>query len=840
MADPQMTETLAALSPAELEEVKGRLRQLPREKQNIAFKRLASVPALSDMVGKIDTSVPAGETKKKSGLEKVFEAVDAPSKWFGAFVTDWATPAVEGTENLNYFRRQQAEYEQWKEPVLGTTPWGYKIQPTKGLVESAPWALVPGAGGVVSKLGGAAAKKGLLGAGARAAVSALKPAAFVDTATEQAVGKLLNAVTKAKPIRQSLNVLSAEQHGKAGAAYEAVSKAAGSVPGNVWAGHEAGSKAMVGIKRKPAELSDAFKKAVGDISESDNKILQDMTEGVLKPLETKELKDALKDLIENEVVPTRSQVGLFEKVYGEAVARAFLDLRTPAEKLKDFSWELLNAPRSLLASMDLSFMLRQGGMLAARNPKEALRTLKPAIKAAFSAENEKLMDLNIKATPWFKQSQVHGLNHVEVSGLANSISNREEAFMGNFFKQFFPWIPKELDFVSSSNRAYVTGLNSLRNQMWGKTTAMWQRAGKQVTDNDLDELARFLNYATGRGDLKIARIGLDTVKQGGLLSTMLFSPRLLTSRFQVLGMAKSTSPLVRKEAISTLFQDLGVGSSLLTAAVMSGMGTVDVDPRSTDFGKLKIGSTRYDIWTGYSQYARFLAQLATAQKKTDTGRISDIPRSELIGRFVQSKSSPLVGLFVDIARGETYSGEDIPFKTSEGLRNQIKERLMPLVLQDTIDAVQQEGLFIGTSVGLSSFYGIGTTTYVNEVKQAEDKIANAKYGMDFDDVGKEVNKVAQMEIAQDPKVMKLQKTRELEMGLDTKSTMGQYQNLGDSIEDHYKRLVNNAVNAFRADQNGVLFRKAMSDAKKFRRESYAARSERPEFTKITNYYMNLS
>ena len=72
--------------------------------------------------------------------------------------------------------------------------------------------------------------------------------------------------------------------------------------------------------------------------------------------------------------------------------------------------------------------------------------------------------------------------------------------------------------------------------------------------------------------------------------------------------------MVRKEAARDLVAFLGIGASVLGLAKMAG-AEIETEPTSSDFGKIKIGNTRYDIWAGFQQFARFGATL-TEHRKT--------------------------------------------------------------------------------------------------------------------------------------------------------------------------------------------------------------------------------
>jgi len=120
---------------------------------------------------------------------------EKPFQAFGAAVTSPFTPSVKGTEDLPWWEREQAEYEQWKEPTWNT-PWGWKVRPTKGIVESLPWFAGTATLGIAGKLGAAAAKGSRAASIAGKAISPLTKAAQAEQAVSGAVMKGAGAVVK--------------------------------------------------------------------------------------------------------------------------------------------------------------------------------------------------------------------------------------------------------------------------------------------------------------------------------------------------------------------------------------------------------------------------------------------------------------------------------------------------------------------------------------------------------------------------------------------------------------------------------------------------------------------
>jgi len=364
----------------------------------------------------------------------------------------------------------------------------------------------------------------------------------------------------------------------------------------------------------------------------------------------------------------------------------------------------------------------------------------------------------------------------------------------------------------------------------------WKRAGIKYTKGDISDLNRLTNWASGRGTFPG---GLE--QMGPLMSAFIFAPRWTIARIQLplaLLPQVTKSALVRREAWRTMLTAVGAGAGILTMAKLSGAADINLDPRSADFGKMKVTDTevRLDIWSGYVQYIRFMAQLATAQRQTTGGRTMALNRKEVIDRFVQSKLSPAVGLVNDLLKGETYLGEDLPPKSATGVLGQIYQRMMPLAIQDMIDGTIQDGP-VGAIVSSAALLGVGVVTYTDETRRARDQAAQREYGMTWDEVGRQYGRAAQLRLEQTtPAILAAEQEQERRFATGSPTLMQQWQNEGQAIEDTYRELVNLAAEEFRKTRDGYTFRNKVDQAASTRRTMYGSRAKRTEYQEIIAYY----
>ncbi len=505
-----------------------------------------------------------------------------------------------------------------------------------------------------------------------------------------AVAKLTKLIKEAKPLRVETEALrSVESSKRAGMVGKILEENKGEEAFVL-------AKSSLEGKMPSASATTAYENLRKQIRKPDiDSLFEVIRTKELRPYDKINTSTGLQKLLLGQI-PQEGELKLLEEAFGSDLIKAVLGKRKLSERVWENILEIGNAPRALLSSVDVSGLLRQGGVLSARHPVEAAKAVKPMLKALFSDKGASLVEANIKARPFYQLGERYGLYMApQVGKYGAALGAAEEAFMSKFMAK--------VPFIKASNRGYVAGLNELRSRVWNQTLATWQKAGLKPNVTDYTEMAKFINAATGRGQLGVLS------KAAPLANAMLFSPRLIASRLQLLTLLFSPSAATRKEAAKTLVAFLGIGTTVLTAMELAGVGTVEKDPRSSDFGKLKVGNTRLDVWTGYAQYSRLLTQLATGERKTQAGTIAETTAGETGGRFFRSKLSPAVGLLWDIATEKTYMGEEM---TLEGgfLAEQAYQRMMPLAVQDVIDAIQQEGP-VGGIIASPSFLGVGVMTY---------------------------------------------------------------------------------------------------------------------------------
>jgi len=418
-------------------------------------------------------------------------------------------------------------------------------------------------------------------------------------------------------------------------------------------------------------------------------------------------------------IPQRSQIELLEKAWNTKLPKSPSQLR----RFGRLAIDVLNIPRSLMSTGEFSSVLRQGLVATVNNPGLAAKNFKASIK---SLRNEKFFDAlqeNIKNDPYRNIGERSGL---EITVTARG--GRETGFKGTeelFSSEIAEKIPGIGRAVKGFERQHVAYLNKMRMDIFSELARNAEQNGFNMKNNPkvFEDLASIVNWSTGRAKLP----GKTLEKIAPALNTVIWSPKNLVAKMQLLnprnylpesmgGLSKPARVKLAKDMIRLV----SVQTGLLALLNQIGGVSVEADPRSSDFGKTRIGNTRLDMWGSLQQLARFYAQMGIGQTKSlQSGIIRDLSgtkfpfttRADLTGRFVRSKLSPGVGLIVDILDGQkNIVGEPVELSANEAIK-----RLSPLYYQDAVDAVNEFGIG-GVGIALPGLFGAGVQTFEPKIK----------------------------------------------------------------------------------------------------------------------------
>lgn len=408
-------------------------------------------------------------------------------------------------------------------------------------------------------------------------------------------------------------------------------------------------------------------------------------------------------------VPTNSEIGLLRKAFGDDFAETIKqDMnQTFAEKAKALGSQILGAPKALLASYDLSGGFRQGAVLGARFPKEFAEASKEQLKYFASTDAFENAMHEIGSRP---NAELYHKAGLDLTGLG---TKNEEAYISQLAERI-PGIGRG---VAASDRAYTGLLTKLRADSFDHIMNDLKETGidpTSLSSKDLTNIGKFLNTASGRGS---GAAGGLFEKSASTLGQALFSPRLWKSRLDMLNpiyYAKLSGP-ARKYALQAAGSYAAIAGTVLGLATLAG-ADVETDARSSDFGKIKVGNTRYDILGGFQQnlVAAHRIIFSGEKKSSTTGAITKLgtkfggaDRLSVLSDFVQNKENPVISTGSTILKGKDKAGNPVD------PASEIGKLFVPLNVQDTYKTYKDTGSVPESLVKATvpGTLGVGVGTY---------------------------------------------------------------------------------------------------------------------------------
>lgn len=384
--------------------------------------------------------------------------------------------------------------------------------------------------------------------------------------------------------------------------------------------------------------------------------------------------------------------------YQEARMKDLWKRKNVLEKGYEGVKETANLMRSLKASMDVSAVFRQGLFFSVSHPVLSAKSV-PAMLKAFANDKYRFQtEQQIINNPKYKLAKDSGL---EITDIGNNLSHMEETFMSR--------LANKIPGVAGSQRAYTTFLNKTRMDVFDSLTSKLSKEEGKILPEESKAIATLVNEATGRGSFGKAN-------QWTGLNSLFFAPRLVASRFQLLAghsLWKGTGAS-RKLIAKEYGRFLGGVATLYALSEMAGFN-IEYDPRSSDFGKIKIGNSRIDPLAGLSQALVFASRIGTQETKdAQTEIVSSLREpptplspdiTDTIKNFGRSKLAPMPGTIVNYLAGRNVVGEKI------GIKEIPRETVIPMPWVDTYEAMVEQGIPSGLALGTLAMLGVGIQTY---------------------------------------------------------------------------------------------------------------------------------
>ena len=384
--------------------------------------------------------------------------------------------------------------------------------------------------------------------------------------------------------------------------------------------------------------------------------------------------------------------------------------RTVGQEALDIA---LNAQRMIQVGVgDLGHLLRQA-FLATSHPRKWSKNAVDSVRFLFSGKYSDDFARAVRDDVDFDTLYDLGL---DLEGVKQQLGEgARTTFEENLLYgegKIMAWLGNHAPVIKQTTRAFRLGLATLRFSIAKEHLANMRRLG--ATTEELSGMANFVNRMTGRGTLGPAE------KLAPQMNALFYAARLQASHIQAPAYiffkafdSTKGSRYVQKLAARTLISSTLLAGGTLALAKAVG-ADIEVDPRSSNFGKIKIGPTRIDVTGGFAPMIRLVDRIATEAAggkglKTDIGDFRNIGVKELIGDFLQGKLSPGASTAYDAWRGENFAGEKLTADWAT-VRREAINRGTPLFLQSMVEAYQ-EGGWADVPFASAELVGLGTMTY---------------------------------------------------------------------------------------------------------------------------------
>lgn len=428
--------------------------------------------------------------------------------------------------------------------------------------------------------------------------------------------------------------------------------------------------------------------------------------------EAKNIADLSKNIQESR---TAMESGGDRMAYGRSVValRNYMsDLKDEANKTTVIesiknpfktAYKVLGLSKSLKFSMDVASFFHQGAVAFYTHPGIWFKSAKESLVNAVKQFGGKNVMSEIDAQTFASK------NYEKYVKMKLDIGTTEDPLPSRLPEK----IPLYGRAYKATEVAFTGFLHILRRNIADSVIENFEKKGIDLTDKkNLEALGKIINSATGRGNLGKFETAANEV------NVLFASIRQLKADFDVVTAHQLDSSIpgaIKNEARRNLVKVIVGQAALMTMFSIMIPGSIEWNPTSSDFGKVKIGNQRFNLpGTGINSMVILAARLAIGltggniksattgrEYKLNSGKFGAVTGWDLLTDFFSNRFSPIAALGRDLLKG----------KDPQGNKFELPKELASLMLPiggDALSQLQNDPQankllgFIGNEVGLYS------------------------------------------------------------------------------------------------------------------------------------------
>lgn len=397
--------------------------------------------------------------------------------------------------------------------------------------------------------------------------------------------------------------------------------------------------------------ADALKGAIANTAEGSperlaygRKVVEisDIIDGLKNPLNKLGIKDTIKGLVKETGQRFSKDAGIVNNVIEGAKVAS--ELATSG------------VYKSVQASMDMSYALRQGFKILTKDPKVWAKNMTEAFKPFKNLTSKEAQQAVANE---FKARMVSHPLYDEAIKSKLAIGVIEDFFPTSLAEK----LPVIGNIFKASDEAFSIFSQGSRMGLFEDMVKTAQANGSKMTPELYKDLATVANSITGRGSLG----KLESV--GGALNKLFYSARFISSQVDTFTMPfnKALAPEARAEALKSSLRNLSAIAGLMATASL--FTDVEWNPQSSKFGKMKLPGSKdtwIDITGGLGSYMTLAGRIATQKSKSSTsGKITELNSGKFGSRstfdvltdWFTNKLAPAPSTAVQYLKGKDFSGQ---------------------------------------------------------------------------------------------------------------------------------------------------------------------------------------